>query len=52
MGFSLQRFMDDLMLIRNSGDLYNTQELFEMYEEVIYEARRYASECGHIREVK
>lgn len=51
MGFSLQMFMDELMAIRHSGDLYNTQELLELYEDTIYKARKYAEECGQINKI-
>lgn len=49
MGFSLQVFMDSLMSIRNSHDLYDTSELLELYEETIYEAYKYAVRCEQIK---
>lgn len=50
MGFSLQKFMEELVLVSRAG--YSDQYAAEAYYYVVEHGYKYALECGQIEEVK
>lgn len=50
MGFSLQRFMNDLMIAVTKKGICPEDRL-ELLAELVLDGNKYAAECGHINKI-